>query len=129
EEIREALLECMWQDVGIVRDGAGLARADLHLAQLEDALNATGMATDERAFNLTWHDWLNLSNLILVSRSIRTAAEHRKESRGAHFRSDYPQRGALDDSTYVTVRFDGQFVLDECPVQFQRVRPGESLLR
>jgi fumarate reductase flavoprotein subunit len=132
EEIREGLLECMWEDVGIVRDAAGLARADRRLNELDARLNTIGMASQERAFNLTWHDWLNLSNLILVSRSIRSAAAKREESRGAHFRQDFPQRGALEKSSYVTVRWDGQhreFQLGEQPVRFSRIRPGETLLK
>ena len=128
EAIREALLECMWDDVGIVRDGGGLARADRRLQQLESALDETGLATRERAFNLTWHDWLNLKNLILVSRSICGAAAQRAESRGAHFRSDHPQRGALERSTFITVRYNGEWLLNEQPVKFSRVRPGETLL-
>ena len=91
EEIREALLECMWEDVGIVRDAEGLTRAAGRLNELDDQLSMIGMASDERAFNLTWHDWLNLSNLILVSQSIQSAAAKREESRGAHFRQDFPQ--------------------------------------
>ena len=81
-----------------------------------------------RAFNLTWHDWLNLKNLILVSRSICGAAAQRAESRGAHFRSDHPQRGALERSTFITVRYNGEWLLNEQPVKFSRVRPGETLL-
>ena len=129
EEIREALLECMWEDVGIVRDAVGLERAARRLRQLDDQLSMIGMASDERAFNLTWHDWLNLSNLILVSRSIQSAAVKREESRGAHFRQDFPQPGSLEGSSYVTVRFDGDsFQLGEQPVRFSRVRPGQTLL-
>ena len=132
EQIRETLLACMWEDVGIVRNEAGLARAAQVLAELDDQLNATGMASDDRAFNLTWHDWLNLSNLILVSRAIQRAATERRESRGAHFREDFPERGPLAKSSYVTVRLkDGtadQFELSEQPVQFSIIRPGESLL-
>ena len=128
EEIREALLECMWEDVGIVRDGEGLTRAARRLSQLDDQLNLIGMASNERAFNLTWHDWLNLSNLILVSRSIQSAAAKRAESRGAHFRQDFPQLGSLEESSYVTVGFDGGFQLGEQPVRFTRVRPGQTLV-
>ncbi len=87
-----------------------------------------GWGVNERAFNLTWHDWLNLSNLILVSQSIQSAAAKRKESRGAHFRQDFPQRGSLEESSYVTVRYDGEFQLGEQPVHFSRVRPGQTLL-
>jgi fumarate reductase flavoprotein subunit len=132
EQVREALLDCMWEDVGIVRSEAGLARAARRLAELDDQLNTTGMASDDRAFNLTWHDWLNLSNLILVSRAIQSAATERRESRGAHFREDFPERGPLEQSSYVTVRLkDGtadQFELGEQPVKFSIIRPGESLL-
>jgi fumarate reductase flavoprotein subunit len=133
EEIREALLDCMWDDVGIVRDGAGLTRADQRLNELENQLNAIGMASQERAFNLTWHDWLNLSNLILVSKSIRAAAARREESRGAHFRQDFPERGPLENSSYITVRLTdasepGKFQLDERPVRFSRVKPGQTLI-
>ncbi len=133
EEIREALLECMWEDVGILRDAAGLARAARRLRELDEQLSKIGMASQERAFNLTWHDWLNLSNLILISRSIQAAATWRTESRGAHFRADFPQRGPLEQSSYVTVRWEGdqpgEFQLGEQPVRFSRVRPGETLLK
>ena len=84
------------------------------------------MAGTERAFNLTWHDWLNLSNLIPVSRAI--APRRREDSRGAHFREDFPHRGSLEESSYITVRFDGEFQLGEQPVRFSRVRPGQTLL-
>ena len=133
EQVREALLECMWEDVGIVRDAAGLARAARRLSELDQQLSTIGMASQERAFNLTWHDWLNLSNLILVSRAIQSAAARREESRGAHFRADFPQRGSLEESSYVTVRLignfqPGEFQLSEQPVHFPRVRPGQTLM-
>ncbi|MGZ8993106.1 MAG: succinate dehydrogenase/fumarate reductase flavoprotein subunit, partial [Burkholderiaceae bacterium] len=106
----------------------GLARAARRLNELEDQLSTIGMAGPERAFNLTWHDWLNMSNLILVSRAIQSAAAKREESRGAHFREDYPQSSALEESSYVTVRLDGQFRLGQQPVHFSRVSPGHTLL-
>ena len=83
EQVREALLDCMWEDVGIVRSEAGLARAARRLAELDDQLNATGMASPDRAFNLTWHDWLNLSNLILVSRAIQSGGRAPRIARRA----------------------------------------------
>jgi len=128
EEVREALLECMWEDVGIVRDATGLARAERRLSELDSTLRSVGMASQQRAYNLTWHDWLNLSNLILVSRAIQSSAAHREESLGAHYRADFPDHRPAADSVYVTVRFDGSFRLDQQPVRFSRVRPGQSLL-
>ena len=68
------------------------------------------------AFNLTWHDWLNLKNLLLVSKSIRAAAVAREDSRGAHFRSDFPDVRDLDRSRYTCVDWrDGRFEIDHAP--------------
>jgi fumarate reductase flavoprotein subunit len=130
ESIREELYEVMWDDVGIVRDAAGLARAAGRLDALEARLEQTGVADRELAFNLTWHDWLNMKNLLLVSKAIRAAAEAREDSRGAHFRSDFPRTGELATSHFTCVRLlDSAFEIGTRPVQFTRVKPGESLLR
>ena len=128
--IRDELYEVMWDEVGIVRDAASLARAAGRLDALEARLNETGVADSDLAFNLTWHDWLNLENLLLVSKSIRAAAEAREDSRGAHFRSDFPHTGDLATSGYTCVRLaQGRFEIETRPVEFTRVKPGETLLR
>jgi fumarate reductase flavoprotein subunit len=128
--IREELYEVMWDEVGIVRDAASLARASGRLDALEARLDETGVADSDLAFNLTWHDWLNLKSLLLVSKAIRSAAEARKDSRGAHFRADFPQADDLAASHYTCVRLakDG-FSIETRPVAFTRVKPGETLLR
>ena len=127
--IREKLYDLMWDDVGIVRDAAGLKRAEGALDELEAQLDATGIAETNLAFNLTWHDWMNLKNLILVSKSIRFAAMAREDSRGAHYRSDFPDVRDLENSRYTCVTWkDGRFDSATRPVKFTRVKPGESLL-
>ncbi|MBI4194060.1 MAG: FAD-binding protein, partial [Betaproteobacteria bacterium] len=128
--IREKLYGLMWDDVGIVRDAGSLERADGALDELEAHLDATGVDRSSLAFNLTWHDWLNLKSLILVSKSIRFAARAREDSRGAHFRSDFPDVRDLANSRYTCVTWkDGRFDIAMRPVQFTRVRPGETLLK
>ncbi len=130
EPIREALFDCMWQDVGILRDATGLRRALAKLDELDAGLAATGVAGDDRAFNLSWHDWLNLRNLIAVGRVIARSALAREDSRGAHFREDFPAAGDMQTSSYIVARQDdsGTLVLQRQPVHFTRVRPGESLI-
>ena len=78
---------------------------------------------------MTWHDWLNLTNLVAVSQVIVRAAQARENSRGAHYRSDYPEAGDLDTSTYTRVRAtDDGLAVEALPVRFTRVRPGQSLI-
>jgi len=131
EGIRERLYATMWDDAGIVRDAASLMRADHALDALEDELRVTPVAGGaRRAFNLTWHDWLNLANLIDVARVIVHSAMARDNSRGAHFRSDYPDPGDFAASTYVRVRrIASRLECTHVPVRFTRVAPGASLVK
>jgi fumarate reductase flavoprotein subunit len=128
--IRDALLDLMWDKAGILRDGPGLAQAAAGLDALEAEVDAAGVDGADRAFNLTWHDWLNLKSQLLVSRAIVAAALAREESRGAHWREDFPQTNdaaAGLAATRVTMR-DGAIALDWQAVRFTRLQPGESLL-
>jgi len=130
EPIRERLYDIMWQDVGVIRSAEGLGRAQAALALLDEELEASGVPRSTLAFNLTWHDWLNLKNLILVSRAITTAAVARQESRGAHYRSDFPRSGDLMSSAFTRVRLvDDDLMVDTEAVRFTRVKPGETLLK
>ena len=127
--IREALYACMWEDVGILRDGQGLARGLATLDALDARLARTGVADASRVFDLTWHDWLNLKSLIAVSRVIAAAALAREDSRGAHFREDFPEAGPLAASTYSVVRQAGERLeLSQRAVAFTRVAPGQTLI-
>jgi fumarate reductase flavoprotein subunit len=128
--VREKLYETMWERVGIVRDAAGLAAARAELAELDAELDSQAIADGNRAFNLTWHDWMNLKSLVSVSRVIAEAALARQDSRGAHFRSDFPEAGPLEQSAFSSARWaETGLELHMKPVTFSRVRPGESLLK
>jgi fumarate reductase flavoprotein subunit len=127
--LRERLLDTMWDDVGVIRDRAGLGRALSALDGIEAELFATGVPDGERAFNLSWHDWLNLRSLVEVSRVITLAARRRENSRGAHFREDFPEPGDLESSTFTVARqMDGEIAMTDQPVLFTIVRPGQTLL-
>jgi fumarate reductase flavoprotein subunit len=128
--LREHLLDTMWNEVGVVRDQAGLDRGIATLDAIEAELLATGLADDGRAFNMTWHDWLNLRSLTEISRVIALAARKRENSRGAHFRSDFPEPGDLATSRFTVARQTaGGLEITEQPVQFTHVKPGETLLQ
>ena len=89
------------------------------------------LADHQREFNLSWHDWMNLKSLVQVSRVITEAALAREDSRGAHFRADFPEAGPLESSAYTSVTMNPAGSLDIAmkPVVFTRVKPGQTLLR
>jgi fumarate reductase flavoprotein subunit len=128
--IRDELLEMMWDDVGIIRDKAPMERALGKLEALEADLAVAGVPDGNRAFNLSWHDWLNLRSQIAMSKVVAKAALARENSRGSHFREDFKDAGNLDTSTFTVVRkADGRLAVANEPVQFTHVKPGETLIK
>jgi len=128
--LREDLLDAMWDEVGVVRDAAGIARGLAAIDRIEAELLGSGLADSGRCFNLTWHDWLNLRSLCEISRVIALAALKRENSRGAHFRSDFPEPGDLMTSKFTVARHtSGGIEISERPVEFTHVKPGETLIR
>jgi fumarate reductase flavoprotein subunit len=130
EAVRRELHSIMWDDVGILRSAETLTRATHTLARLARDIAEMGVRDGERRYNLTWMDRLNLENMILTSRAICAAALAREDSRGAHFREDFPERGALEDSRYTVARYaHDHVVVSTEAVEFTHVRPGESLIK
>ena len=128
--IRDALLDGNWENAGIIRTREKLERANEMLDALSQDLQRTGVPDGDRAFNLTWSDWLNLENQILTSQAIVAGALRRENSRGAHFREDFPDAGDLPTSRFTLVELkDGAICVDDAPVDFAIVKPGETLLK
>ena len=129
-EMRERLYSIMWDDVGILRSAESLARGAAALEALARDIAGCGVADESRRYNLTWMDRLNLENLTLVSRAICAAADFRRDSRGAHFREDFPQVADLAASAFTRARLSGDVLnVETAPVAFTRVQPGQSLLK
>ena len=129
EAIRDALADCMWDDVGISRTKESLVRARDILEQLGAQLNQIGVGDIQREYSITWQDWMNLQNLILVSKSVTEAAIARENSRGAHYREDFPEPGSLEGSYFTAVNLLNQNLhIENRPVNFSIVKPGETVL-
>ncbi|MBV6306769.1 FAD-binding protein [Candidimonas humi] len=128
--VREALSRTMWDQVGVMRTGASIDAGMAELARHQDALSQVGVKDGARHFNLSWHDWLNVESLVTISQVIATAAQARENSRGAHYREDFPEPGDLMGSCYtrVTQEEGAGLRLEMVPVSFDIVKPGESLI-
>jgi fumarate reductase flavoprotein subunit len=129
EIIRDALAQCMWDDVGISRTQESLLRARLRLQELASQLKQMGVGNIQREYSNTWQDWMNLQNLILVSQAVVEAALSRENSRGAHYRDDFPEPGSLEESYYTAVNLDQNGLrIQNQPVQFTMIKPGQTIL-
>jgi len=127
--IRDRLLDVMWDDVGVLRDAAGMTRALARLGELKEELLDSGIGDESRVFNLSWHDWLNLKSLLEVSEVIAAAGLSRENSRGAHYREDFSAVGSLEDSYFtVATRQEDEVDVQRQAVDFSIVKPGESLI-
>jgi succinate dehydrogenase / fumarate reductase flavoprotein subunit len=125
-EIQRDLQELMQDNVGIVRTESEMSHAIAHLHHLEERA-ARVSVSGNREFNPGWHTALDLKNLLVVSRAITLAALARKESRGAQFREDHPNKDELFSkvNTMILKADDGMQInlepLPEMPEYLKRV--------
>src|SRR5438105_6550652 len=101
-QVQHDLQEMMQDLVGIVRTEAEMRRALDGLRALGD--RARGVRVDgNREYNPGWHTALDLPNLLMVSEAVTRSALERRESRGAHFREDFPDKDAALGTVNVVV--------------------------
>jgi succinate dehydrogenase / fumarate reductase flavoprotein subunit len=89
--IQHDLQAMMQENVGIVRTEAEMQHALTALAELRERAARVGVGGN-REYNNGWHTALELENLLTVSEAVARSAIARKESRGGHFRDDYPKQ-------------------------------------
>ena len=129
QPLRQKLQNIMWDGVGVMRDRPAMEVALSQLEELEAEYHEIGIASDMLAFNLTWHDWLNLGSLLDISKTITAAALARENSRGAHYREDFPDQGSLEESYFTRVQQkDGHLQVTRQSVDFTIVKPGDTIL-
>ncbi|HEX4924400.1 MAG TPA: fumarate reductase/succinate dehydrogenase flavoprotein subunit [Bdellovibrionales bacterium] len=117
-QIQYDLQDLMQANVGIVRNEGEMMRAAEELGKLK-ARATRAAAPGNREYNGGWHTALDLRNLLTVSEAITRCAIERKESRGGHFREDYPNKSDEYGKFNLVVRkgSDGQMQLVREPVK------------
>jgi succinate dehydrogenase / fumarate reductase flavoprotein subunit len=116
-QLQQELQTMMQTLVGIVRTEPEMKRALKGIAQLKERARPGG-GGGNREYNPGWHTGLDLANLLTVSEAITRAALERRESRGGHFRDDYPEKDATGATFNVVIRKgeDAQMRLSREPV-------------
>lgn len=88
--ISQDLAVLMAENVGLVREGAGLSVAAERLVTLQERYARVGLRHHGKMFNHELSAFLELGSLLDVAEAVITAAQARKESRGVHYRRDFP---------------------------------------
>ena len=116
--VQHDLQNMMQELVGIVRTQEEMERAIDAIAKLKARAAKAGI-TGNREYNNGWHTALDLNNLLTVSEIVAKAAILRQESRGAHFRDDYPEKTDkwAGCNLQVTKSPDGTPRVEEIPVK------------
>ena len=102
-QVQETLQENMQDLVGIVRTEQEMEQALACIESLKQ--RAAGVAVrGNREYNPGWHTALDLDNLLVVAEATTRSALARKESRGGHFRDDFPDKDASAGTFNLVVR-------------------------
>jgi succinate dehydrogenase / fumarate reductase flavoprotein subunit len=117
-QIQYDLQESMQDQVGIVRTEGEMERALESIEQLRARASRAGIA-GHRQYNNGWHTAMDLDNLLTVSEAITRAALLRKESRGAQFREDFPNKDAEWGKCNIVVKrgTDGAMQVEKRPLE------------
>ena len=101
--VQHDLQEKMQDLVGIVRTEREMLLALDEIASLKERARQV-VVDGNREYNTGWHTALDLANLLTVSEAITRAAIERKESRGGHFREDFPDKGKTFGEVNIVTR-------------------------
>jgi fumarate reductase flavoprotein subunit len=128
-DIREQMQATMEEAAGIYRNGPDMAKGIDALRELQERIGRVGIADTSRSFNTELLAALELANMLDIGECMLQSGLQREESRGAHQRTDFPDR---DDERFLTHQLvhrdpDGTPRVDTMPVTITRWPPGERV--
>ncbi len=97
-DIRKRMGEITWQKMGIFRDETSLQSAYEELSELLERWENIPVVDKSKVFNTNLIEVLELRNMLHLARAVAYCALYRRESRGGHYREDYPER---DDENFL----------------------------
>ncbi|HVC64774.1 MAG TPA: FAD-binding protein [Candidatus Dormibacteraeota bacterium] len=123
--LQTRLRQVMWDHVGLIRAGEGLKLALTEIEDISGRLDSVALRGGG-AYNLAWQDWINLQNQATTAWLIARSALERTESRGSHYRRDFP--ATAGEPVAVLAGFAdgaGPKVWTE-PVRYTRLKPDAA---
>ncbi|MEN3028670.1 MAG: FAD-dependent oxidoreductase [Aquificaceae bacterium] len=125
-EVRRRMGEITWQKVGIFRDEASLQSAYEELSELLQRWERIPVVDKSKVFNTNLLELIELRNMLHLARTVAYCALHRKESRGGHYREDYPEREDEEFLKHTLVKQEGdRLKIEYLEVKITHHQPAE----
>jgi fumarate reductase (CoM/CoB) subunit A len=129
--LKREIQNIMWENVGVVRDGVKLDRALDEFNRLKEIVDQeVGVVSSATCFNYDWVEALEVRNMLEVAQMMALSALHRTESRGAHYRIDYPYE---DNSNWlretVAQEIKGKLEIGSQPVTLDEFTPPDLAIQ
>ena len=127
-EIRKKMHKISWEKVGILRSGEGLKEALGEIEQIcQIDLPQVFCRSKDRIYNREWMEALQLRNMLTVLKAVALSAQERRESRGAHYRKDFPKMNNREWlRNIVAGNHKGEMTLATIPVVITRFTPSNE---
>ena len=115
-QIQSSLQDMMQDLVGIARTESELNQAIVKIEKLKAQANRAACGGN-RGYNPGWHTAMELSHMLTVAEAIAIAAGQRKESRGGHFREDFPNKSDAFGGLNICIKKgnNGQMQVEHVP--------------
>jgi len=125
--LRSRLRELNWNSVGVARNRDDLTAAIGEIEAIRDASRNVRLQ-GIKPYNLPWNNYIDLMNMLDVSRIVAESALARGESRGAHFRTDIPDENNQEwlVNLFLHKGDNGKPVIEKRPVALTYMKPEES---
>jgi succinate dehydrogenase/fumarate reductase flavoprotein subunit len=122
--LRKALRQLMWDKVGVFRTGEGIRSALEELASLKADSYNQAVPLKSKRYNQEWVDGMENIFLVSVAECVALGALHRTESRGAHYRDDFPATDNQSWLHHITITgVNGRLELGKKTVDLSEIRP------
>lgn len=124
-EIKNRLTSLMWEKVGIFRTGKELKEAIGEIERIrEKDLPRLWVMDNKKRYNREWIEALEIENMVMVAETLARAALMREESRGAHYRRDFPKTDNKNWAVNIVIeKQKGKMTFQKVPVNTTLMKP------
>jgi succinate dehydrogenase/fumarate reductase flavoprotein subunit len=127
-QLRKRIQKLAGYKVGVVRDADLLRQAIAELQDIKAEAAAVAVYNSQKVYNREWVEALQVENMALTLEMIARSALVRQESRGTHYRRDFPKSDNSNwlKNTFLIKNEEGDMVVTTAPSVITKVRPKEE---